>query len=145
MKYARFSQRQRASVASAVVGAMMPYGLLIKRSRRVPRFICGPMSATSLRAYHAKESTSLLRARSEEHTSELQSRGHLVCRLLLEKKKEYPRLQSARPFRRVPAPRAGPLLLSRIPPVRRPPGRRSSSREVGERIHEARQRSRLSV
>src|SRR5437870_10754604 len=31
--------------------------------------------------------------RSEEHTSELQSRGHLVCRLLLEKKKtveDYP-------------------------------------------------------
>src|SRR5690625_6898484 len=27
--------------------------------------------------------------RSEEHTSELQSRGHLVCRLLLEKKKSY--------------------------------------------------------
>src|SRR5690625_6633698 len=26
------------------------------------------------------------RQRSEEHTSELQSRGHLVCRLLLEKK-----------------------------------------------------------
>src|SRR5690625_7047686 len=26
--------------------------------------------------------------RSEEHTSELQSRGHLVCRLLLEKKKQ---------------------------------------------------------
>src|SRR5207253_11282046 len=29
-------------------------------------------------------------ARSEEHTSELQSRGHLVCRLLLEKKKKNP-------------------------------------------------------
>ena len=29
----------------------------------------------------------LLRARSEEHTSELQSRQYLVCRLLLEKKK----------------------------------------------------------
>src|SRR5690625_6687700 len=27
--------------------------------------------------------------RSEEHTSELQSRGHLVCRLLLEKKKKF--------------------------------------------------------
>src|SRR5690625_1447692 len=27
--------------------------------------------------------------RSEEHTSELQSRGHLVCRLLLEKKNKY--------------------------------------------------------
>src|SRR5690625_6101469 len=31
------------------------------------------------------ENTSV--GRSEEHTSELQSRGHLVCRLLLEKKK----------------------------------------------------------
>src|SRR5690625_5759246 len=29
----------------------------------------------------------LKQSRSEEHTSELQSRGHLVCRLLLEKKK----------------------------------------------------------
>src|SRR5690625_390081 len=28
------------------------------------------------------------KGRSEEHTSELQSRGHLVCRLLLEKKKQ---------------------------------------------------------
>ena len=28
--------------------------------------------------------------RSEEHTSELQSRLHLVCRLLLEKKKQHP-------------------------------------------------------
>src|SRR5690625_941975 len=35
--------------------------------------------------YLAKDSK---RHRSEEHTSELQSRGHLVCRLLLEKKKE---------------------------------------------------------
>src|SRR2546429_2560127 len=31
----------------------------------------------------------LASARSEEHTSELQSRLHLVCRLLLEKKKTY--------------------------------------------------------
>ena len=30
----------------------------------------------------------LKKYRSEEHTSELQSRGHLVCRLLLEKKKK---------------------------------------------------------
>src|SRR2546422_8563454 len=34
------------------------------------------------------------RYRSEEHTSELQSRLHLVCRLLLEKKKTRPRLQA---------------------------------------------------
>src|SRR2546429_2832702 len=32
--------------------------------------------------------TSFARLRSEEHTSELQSRLHLVCRLLLEKKKK---------------------------------------------------------
>src|SRR5690554_7683662 len=30
----------------------------------------------------------ILKERSEEHTSELQSRPHLVCRLLLEKKKK---------------------------------------------------------
>src|SRR5690625_6679830 len=30
--------------------------------------------------------------RSEEHTSELQSRGHLVCRLLLEKKERMARM-----------------------------------------------------
>src|SRR6266508_732483 len=34
-------------------------------------------------------STSRAAKRSEEHTSELQSRGHLVCRLLLENKKLY--------------------------------------------------------
>src|SRR3712207_8502961 len=32
--------------------------------------------------------------RSEEHTSELQSRKYLVCRLLLEKKKQQPKLRS---------------------------------------------------
>src|SRR3712207_7399104 len=30
-----------------------------------------------------------IRSRSEEHTSELQSRQYLVCRLLLEKKKQF--------------------------------------------------------
>src|SRR2546422_1491459 len=33
--------------------------------------------------------------RSEEHTSELQSRLHLVCRLLLEKKKKHPETRSS--------------------------------------------------
>src|SRR5258708_27995460 len=33
-------------------------------------------------------------SRSEEHTSELQSPDHLVCRLLLEKKKNIPRAHS---------------------------------------------------
>src|SRR5690625_3357258 len=36
---------------------------------------------------HATRAANRVQSRSEEHTSELQSRGHLVCRLLLEKKK----------------------------------------------------------
>src|SRR3712207_7070411 len=38
-------------------------------------------------ARHARRSRPATRLRSEEHTSELQSRQYLVCRLLLEKKK----------------------------------------------------------
>src|SRR2546422_7801506 len=39
------------------------------------------------RALHFARARGLVFGRSEEHTSELQSRLHLVCRLLLEKKK----------------------------------------------------------
>src|SRR2546422_7763268 len=39
-------------------------------------------------AWRAADSLGLRQFRSEEHTSELQSRLHLVCRLLLEKKKK---------------------------------------------------------
>src|SRR2546429_6707275 len=38
-----------------------------------------------------------LGVRSEEHTSELQSRLHLVCRLLLEKKKDTPHQHPLQP------------------------------------------------
>src|SRR5207253_9081496 len=43
-----------------------------------------------LASNHAQEQAGCGTRRSEEHTSELQSRGHLVCRLLLEKKKKNP-------------------------------------------------------
>src|SRR6266436_5945123 len=43
--------------------------------------------AKLLRCSDWERTSSLLASRSEEHTSELQSRLHLVCRLLLEKKK----------------------------------------------------------
>ena len=42
-----------------------------------------------------------LRRRSEEHTSELQSRLHLVCRLLLEKKKKKTQNNDQLPKRRI--------------------------------------------
>src|SRR3712207_8712328 len=51
----------------------------------------GPVAAEllsgKLRAVADERPAARLRLRSEEHTSELQSRQYLVCRLLLEKKK----------------------------------------------------------
>src|SRR5687768_18070616 len=50
-------------------------------------------AARGLRVVHragdGAEHQAVVHRRSEEHTSELQSRLHLVCRLLLEKKKKY--------------------------------------------------------
>src|SRR5436305_10787170 len=53
------------------------------------------------RRLRLQEAQRLRRLRSEEHTSELQSRPHLVCRLLLEKKKalHYNMLRSMKPNR----------------------------------------------
>src|SRR5690625_6730513 len=56
-----------------------------------PGRLLGSLPRTRHGNPHAAESHSVKTsavARSEEHTSELQSRGHLVCRLLLEKKKQ---------------------------------------------------------
>src|SRR5687768_17882480 len=44
--------------------------------------------SNSFTKFSETRSTCSNRPRSEEHTSELQSRLHLVCRLLLEKKKK---------------------------------------------------------
>src|SRR5690625_5882240 len=51
--------------------------------RLLPDFISGPTPIL-----RNNEVIEVDPDRSEEHTSELQSRGHLVCRLLLEKKKK---------------------------------------------------------
>src|SRR6266508_1924248 len=59
--------------------SLLPGTLARERSRRRP-----PRNPADLGWVSAGSSPP---ARSEEHTSELQSRGHLVCRLLLEKKK----------------------------------------------------------
>src|SRR2546422_2135119 len=65
---------------------LFPYTTLF-RSRPAERRVGPPGRAARARGAPA---AGVLRgggARSEEHTSELQSRLHLVCRLLLEKKK----------------------------------------------------------
>src|SRR3989442_13156161 len=51
--------------------------------------IASPIHSTSQRSNSARNTLEKPTCwRSEEHTSELQSRPHLVCRLLLEKKKK---------------------------------------------------------
>src|SRR5258707_10811734 len=61
-------------------------GVSMSRSSSGPG--SSPFSArTQVRLSHCHEEDRQNPARSEEHTSELQSRQYLVCRLLLEKKK----------------------------------------------------------
>src|SRR6266508_6108666 len=68
-----------------------------KRACRRPRRVGAADALSEVRAPghsrfdrpdRADHPRSVVDRRSEEHTSELQSRGHLVCRLLLEKKKK---------------------------------------------------------
>src|SRR5258708_20958264 len=67
---------------------LFPYTTLF-RSRNSPTLLSGTLTvdlATDLNASLNVDGPT----RSEEHTSELQSPDHLVCRLLLEKKKTKP-------------------------------------------------------
>src|SRR3712207_7077371 len=59
--------------------------LMNRRSRRLEH--SGKFARTLLRDHRTRGRRRCRGRRSEEHTSELQSRQYLVCRLLLEKKK----------------------------------------------------------
>src|SRR5687768_17662040 len=101
----RFRRGKRHSSLSEVIPALARRAVGGQRSRREEFWALRDVSF-SIDAGHAlgiigpngsgkstalKLITGILRAdggRSEEHTSELQSRLHLVCRLLLEKKKQ---------------------------------------------------------
>src|SRR5690625_6893431 len=66
-------------------GTMVPSDTILMKS-----WITGGYSRMQFGKKDLKSSltaSTVQEARSEEHTSELQSRGHLVCRLLLAKKK----------------------------------------------------------
>src|SRR3712207_8566048 len=79
---------------------LFPYTTLFRSTRR--RVVApnastnadrqaSPVSACMIRAQTPPSPRMLRRnPRSEEHTSELQSRHYLVCRLLLEKKNKHP-------------------------------------------------------
>src|SRR3989442_9460015 len=70
---------------------LFPYTTLFRSSRRLP----GDRRLTILRRSSSAPASFSNGQRSEEHTSELQSRPHLVCRLLLEKKKKNNRKRTA--------------------------------------------------
>src|SRR5436305_9091748 len=70
---------------------LFPYTTLFRSpsSRKIDSRRAAPCAASpAICADSASASARLAWNRSEEHTSELQSRPHLVCRLLLEKKKK---------------------------------------------------------
>src|SRR3712207_8740555 len=79
---------------------LFPYTTLFRSKRTAivfpARDVASAAGTRSIRPYYTINNGLSIRSRSEEHTSELQSRQYLVCRLLLEKKKNYnPSLSSS--------------------------------------------------
>src|SRR5947208_13223921 len=76
---------------------LFPYTTLF-RSSSPRRFRCGvtPGSASTASPRSPQRAWASSCSRSEEHTSELQSPDHLVCRLLLEKKKKNKNIHTQR-------------------------------------------------
>src|SRR5690625_847142 len=94
-------ERDRLTVGGVLIevsGAGFQYPLVCAESLLEPAIIQlrtshpVPPFLLDLSTDHRLTRTPDIRGRSEEHTSELQSRGHLVCRLLLEKKKDARRM-----------------------------------------------------
>src|SRR5690625_6407056 len=82
-------------LSGRIIKSHQPGGIVGYVERAVPG-ICLPVLIVIVRKFGIKLTRKFARLhpaahearlRSEEHTSELQSRGHLVCRLLLDKKK----------------------------------------------------------
>src|SRR2546427_8561501 len=72
---------------------LFPYTTLFRSAPGAPGPCKIRSSSRNARAIFASRSApARRRARSEEHTSELQSQSNLVCRLLLEKKKKKKRM-----------------------------------------------------
>src|SRR5258708_26740556 len=78
----RMSGKMSVGVRSAASGPM------IRRSSASTTKVYGRLSAIRTSAIMNQAFLGPRESRSEEHTSELQSPDHLVCRLLLEKKKK---------------------------------------------------------
>src|SRR5690625_730226 len=75
-----------ALVAAAISPAAFAMAARLAAPEQVGRAVGMVAAGLTISLFVGVPLGSLLGTRSEEHTSELQSRGHLVCRLLLEKK-----------------------------------------------------------
>src|SRR5690625_5362840 len=84
---------------SPMVDLPAPGGPTKTTRGRVTAVGCGGILGRVMFNFPGKKPNAV-RRRSEEHTSELQSRGHLVCRLLLEKKNGTARAHAAQRGRR---------------------------------------------
>src|SRR2546422_5443544 len=133
---------------------LFPYTTLFRSADRLPLRFCGGPARDLPQGGAPLFSWPVARSRSEEHTSELQSRLHLVCRLLLEKKNAgagglpndgaahplRPDPSGARARRRRPAVRSGgggePHV--RAGATRPVPGVRAGARRGGRGGHRAR-------
>src|SRR5690606_40889837 len=86
--------RWRSAGPSAAAGRRAPAAGPRPRRRTCPP-AGGPRPAAAVPGHAAPAPAWTWRRRSEEHTSELQSRENLVCRLLLEKKNKICRIELA--------------------------------------------------
>src|SRR5260370_10163806 len=86
---------------------LFPYTTLFRSHVMMEQNVRGPRRANA-----EKRADDSRGRRSEEHTSELQSHLNLVCRLLLEKKKE----TSSKPSNRCSKPTPSPTRLRPRPP-----------------------------
>src|SRR5690625_7030228 len=82
--------RPATSQLTTVASSSAPTATITKSHTASKNGAASSSSNTTITSWPVESSPATLTgmtARSEEHTSELQSRGHLVCRHLLEKKK----------------------------------------------------------
>src|SRR3712207_7242200 len=77
----------RSVPAGVAASGTLTATLAAGRTYRVVASLPGHATVRSIIRPHGGDND--IRLRSEEHTSELQSRQYLVCRLLLEKKKKH--------------------------------------------------------
>src|SRR2546422_5103703 len=73
---------------------LFPYTTLFRSPQSGQRRPAGADVPVQAESFVLREHEDAPQVRSEEHTSELQSRLHLVCRLLLEKKKTHGELDA---------------------------------------------------